>query len=112
MIYSYTLYSVKNPFLKTPKGQHGKHIEIKNLKKSWSKWGGINLGIDKIEGNWYCQACNEEQPEAIEPFLFPMTDREFIRICAKCEHVKRKNNVIAYEVLIIIVRKQSEHSFD
>lgn len=94
-----------NPFLKTPKGQHGKHIEIKNLRRSWSKYGGINIGLSKSEGVWYCQICKEEQPEEIEPYLFPMTDREFLRICSKCEHKKIKNNIITYESLVIITRK-------
>ena len=94
-----------NPFLKTPKGQHGKHIEIKNLRRSWSKWGGINLGLEKLEDKWFCQICKEEQPLAIEPYLFPMTDREFLRICSKCEYKKKKHNVITYETLVIICRK-------
>ncbi len=93
-----------NPFLKTPKGQHGRHIEIKNLKRSWSKYGGIKLGVENIEDKWYCQICRAEQPLEIEPFLFPMTDREFLRICSSCEHKKRLNDVIAYETMVIICR--------
>lgn len=96
-----------NPFLKTPKGQHGRNIKIKDLRKSWSKYGGIKLGIENIEGNWCCQVCGKEQPTQIEPFLFPMSDREFLRICANCEHIKIKNQIIAYESLIIICRKRN-----
>jgi hypothetical protein len=93
-----------NPFLKTPRGQHGKHIEIKNLRKSWSKYGGIKLGLEKIEENWFCQICRQEQPKQIEPFLFPMTDREFLRICPSCEYKKLQSGVITYEAMIIMCR--------
>lgn len=97
-----------NPFLKTPIGQHGKTIEIKHLRNSWSKYGSINIGTTKIDANWYCQICREEQPKGIEPYLFPITDREFLRICSKCEHKKVKNNIITYESLVIVCRKRHD----
>jgi len=99
---------VINPFLKTPIGQHGKHIEIKNLRKSWSKYGSIKLGIEEMSNKWFCQVCQDEQPLGIEPFLFPMSDREYLRICPLCENIKRNNEIVTYESLIIIRRKQNK----
>lgn len=98
-----------NPFLKTPKGQHGRNIEIKNLRNSWSKYGGVKLGVEKTDGKWFCQVCREDQPEAIEPFLFAISDREYLRICSNCEHKKIQNEIIGYETLIIMCRKDNPH---
>lgn len=90
---------------KTPIGQHGKHISLKNLKKSWSKWGNLKLGFQKRTPEWICQVCGDLQPEALDPFLFPMSDREFLRICAKCENKHIVYEITTHEVLIMICRK-------
>lgn len=65
-------------------------MEIKNLKFSWSKWGRVTTGLE-IEGrpkDWHCQVCGEHQPFGIEAFLFSIADKEFLRICSICQHVR------------------------
>jgi hypothetical protein len=103
---------MKNPFLKTPIGQHGRHIEIKDLKKSWSKWGDINLGVNNRTPEWNCQVCGEHQPEQIDPFLFPISNAEFLRICPKCENKKVKNNIMTFEILIMMCRNNVDNSIN
>jgi len=93
-------------FFSTPIGQHGKHILPKNLKHSWTKWSrDINLGLQVRTAEWTCQVCAAKQPEAVDPFVFPISDREYLRICDKCENKRIKYQVNTYEVLIMICRK-------
>lgn len=92
-------------FFSTPIGQHGRPIEPKNLKHSWSKYGGVNLGLQTRTPEWTCQICGEKQPEVVDPFVFPISDREFLRICAKCENKRIKHNIRTYEILIIMCRE-------
>jgi len=96
-------------FFETPIGQHGRHILPKNLKHSWTKWGkNINLGLQIRTPEWVCQICGEKQPEVVDPFIFPISDREYLRICAKCENKRIKHEIKTFEVLIMICRKTEQ----
>ena len=93
-------------FFSTPIGQHGKHIEPKNLKHSWTKWNkDINLGLQVRTPEWTCQICGDPQPEVLDPFVFPISDREYLRICPKCENKRIKFEVNTFEILIMICRQ-------
>ena len=93
-------------FFETPIGQHGKHIEPKNLKHSWTKHGNnINIGLQTRTPEWTCQICGERQLEIIDPFVFPISDREFLRICAKCEAKRIRYEIKTFEILIMICRR-------
>lgn len=91
-----------------PIGQHGKRIRLEHLKNSWSKWGGGGIGIDKRTPEWCCQICGDQQPEAVDPFIFPLNDREFLRICAKCQNKKITLNIVTYEALILIRKERKK----
>lgn len=89
---------------KTPIGQNGKRITPKNLARSWSKWGDIRLGLDKLEDKWFCQICAKEMPIEIEPFVHQLSDREFLRLCPSCYNKKLKLKVKTHETLIVLIR--------
>lgn len=91
-----------------PVGQHGKTIKLKNLRNSWSKWGGGGIGLENRTPEWNCQICGEHQPKQIDPFVFPLNDREFLRICPKCQHKKIKLNVVTYEIMVMVCREKKE----
>jgi len=93
------------PF-ETPIGQHGRHIAIKNLKNSWSKWGGIDPGLQKRTPEWVCQACGEVQPEVIDPFIFPLSNMEYLRICPDCQNKKVTFHIETFEIMIKVCRKK------
>jgi len=63
------------------------------------------LGLQVRTAEWTCQVCAAKQPEAVDPFVFPISDREYLRICDKCENKRIKYQVNTYEVLIMICRK-------
>ena len=94
-------------FFQTPIGQHGKHIKLKNLKHSFTKWDkNPNIGLTERTPEWNYQVCGALQPEAIDPFIFPMSDREFLRICPMCERTRIKYEINTFEILIEIRRKK------
>lgn len=95
----------------TPIGQHGKPISLKNLKHSFTKWDRHpNIGLLERTPEWTCQVCATLQPEAIDPFIFPISDREFLRICPQCERIRIKHSIITFEMLIFIIRKEYDFS--
>lgn len=90
----------------TPIGQHGRHILPKNLKHSWTKWNrDINLGLQVRTPEWTCQVCGTIQPTVVDPFIFPISDSEYLRICDKCENKRIKFEVHTFEILIMICRQ-------
>lgn len=75
----------------------------------WSKWGGGEFGVDRQQLNdtWYCQACGQECPKEIKPFVFE-TRSGFVRMCNRCTHVSRKvdqREGYVYINVVKIVRK-------
>lgn len=94
-----------NSFFETPIGQHGRHIEPKNLKHSWTKHGPINLGLQGRVPEWTCQVCGKIQPKVIDPFVFPISDREYLRICGICENKRIRHEIKTFEILIMVCRK-------
>jgi len=93
-------------YFETPIGQHGRHILPKNLKHSWTKWNrDTNLGLQVRTAEWTCQVCGSRQLECVDPFVFPISDREYLRICDKCENKRIKYEVHTFEILIMICRK-------
>jgi hypothetical protein len=92
-------------YFETPIGQHGRHILPENLKHSWSKWGrDISMGFYERTDDWACQVCSKIQPQCIDPFVFPISDREFLRICNSCENKRIKYNFHTFEILIMVCR--------
>lgn len=74
----------------------------------WSKYGGSNQGLVKEGGGWYCQACGKEQPKEFPAYMMCLdhdTFRNFIRLCADCEHLVKSRHITEYEKLRRIVRK-------
>lgn len=57
-------------------------------KKSgkWSKYGDSVSGLvkEKIDRIWYCQKCGEKMPESLKPWLFEMSEGEYLRLCSLC----------------------------
>lgn len=80
--------------------------DLKNIKFAWSKWGRTNTGLEKREREWCCQGCGEEQPEAIDPYLFRFGDDEYIRICPSCQNKRIIFHVEVVTTLILVCRKQ------
>jgi len=92
-------------FFDTPIGQHGKHISPKDLKHSWSKYDRENsIGLQARTPEWACQICGKMQNEMFEPWVFPISDREYLRICDKCENKRIQYDVHTFEILIMICR--------
>jgi len=61
------------------------HVSPTKLMYGWSKWGGGSKGLLQTNNDiWFCQACREEFPNAIQSFMFPVFTREFGRICQRC----------------------------
>ena len=106
VLVSPSLAPTPEDFFTTPIGQHGQHIKPKNLKHSWTKWcRDINLGLQDKVPDWTCQVCGTTQPVGVDPFIFPISDREYLRICDKCENKRIKFEIKTYEILIIMCRK-------
>ena len=65
-------------------------LTINKMKYGWSKWGGANHGLVKEElDEWYCQGCGKKQVKGLPSYMLPIThkeDRDFARVCSKCEH--------------------------
>ena len=94
-----------NLYFETPIGQHGHHILPKNLKHSWTKWSrDVNLGLQVRTPEWTCPLCSVKQTEATDPFVFPISDREYLRICDICENKRIKYEIHTFEILIMICR--------
>ena len=77
----------------------------------WTKYGGANNGLVKEGGDWYCQVCGKKQPREIPAFMFRHSIgdlRNFLRICAVCEHIYKKNKKKCTNVnkLISLCRKR------
>lgn len=81
---------------------------VNQAKYGWSKWGGANFGMvqKNLTPEWFCQACKEMQPVELTPYMFEFVEREYIRICSKCHHIRLKHNVLPldYDRLIKLVR--------
>ena len=72
----------------------------------WSKWGGANHGLVKEElDEWYCQNCSELQRKGLPSYMVETSDREFVRVCAKCKHKMIINNLRDYWGLMGLTRK-------
>jgi len=71
--------------------------KITKMMYGWSKYGGGRYGLvgEETLPEWTCQACGSQIPKLIPPFMFPIDGdyRDFLRICANCQH-----NVIMYKV--------------
>lgn len=81
--------------------------ELKNIKFSWTKWGRTNTGTEKRDPVWFCQSCNQQQPDGIDPFLFKIGDNEYIRICHSCQNNKVTLEITTLTALIIVCRPKS-----
>ena len=62
----------------------------KNLKGSWTKWGGARGGAvdcnqyDEVHGAFYCQTCGKENPPEITGYKVQLYDKEYIKVCGVC----------------------------
>lgn len=81
--------------------------EWNRLKYGWSKYGSSNFGLVKqnITEDWTCQACGERQEINLPSFMFEFLEREFIRICSKCQNNKITNSITTLDSLIKLCRK-------
>jgi hypothetical protein len=81
---------------------------LNKQKYGWSKWGGPNFGLvqKNLTPEWFCQACKQMQPEELTPYMFEFVEREYIRICSKCHHVRITNDIqpLQFDILIDLVR--------
>lgn len=81
---------------------------LNKAKYGWTKWGGPNYGLvqKNLTEFWYCQACKEEQTMDLPPYMFEFPEREYIRICSKCHHLRLENNIkpCQYRQLLNLVR--------
>lgn len=63
---------------------------LTKMMYGWSKYGGGRHGLigEETMPEWTCQACGSQIPKIIPPFMFPVDNsyREFLRICANCQH--------------------------
>lgn len=80
--------------------------EYNRLKYGWSKYGDPNFGLVQrnLTEEWACQSCSEAQDNHLPSFMFEFMEREFIRICSKCQNLKIKNNVSTFDKLIELCR--------
>jgi hypothetical protein len=82
---------------------------LNKAKYGWSKWGGPNQGLvqKNLTPEWFCQACQDKQPDELTPYMFEFVEREYIRICSKCHHIRIQYEIqpLQFNVLIEIVRK-------
>ena len=73
---------------------------------SRSKWGGGGFGLMKEHlDEWYCQICGEKQLDLYPSYMVPYdeTQRDFARICTKCEaKANQRHAVIFWQVLSIV----------
>ena len=83
-------------------------MKVSNIKKSWSKYGNHDGKLLKIRTKWFCQACHECMPEAIDPFLMLFMANgitsEYLRVCPTCHSISKKKNLDYFD-LIKQVRK-------
>lgn len=65
-------------------------ISYKGITGQWTKWGGRRYGLvadrhdSEVPNIWYCQSCNDPQPNDLSPFKFEYPEGEYIRVCAIC----------------------------
>ena len=79
----------------------------------WTKYGGPSLGMrkEKIVGRWCCQACGEEVPAELKPFLFKIYKNEFLRLCNNCMSLATQQqgiSIIRFEKVLEIVRTKRD----
>lgn len=84
-------------------------ISIKKIKQSWTRYGGADKGLLSRTPEWVCQACGEQQPQGIDPYLFPIALREVVRICPLCQSIVSRDGIENFSELINLVRRPSEH---
>ena len=73
-----------------------KVVSVTKMMYGWTKYGGSNHGLVKKGGEWYCQSCGKEQPDEFPAYMMCVDGgnyRSFIRLCAHCENVVKKNNI-------------------
>ena len=86
-------------------------VTLSKAKYGWSKYGGARHGLVKQGGQWYCQACGEEQPDNLPAYMMCIDNggfREFIRLCSVCEHTVKKLDIKIFQELKRILKKESE----
>lgn len=81
---------------------------LNKAKYGWTKWGGPNMGLvqKNLTETWFCQACKEEQPDDLTPYMFEFVEREYIRICSKCHHIRLTHDIqpLQFSILLEFVR--------
>lgn len=87
----------------------------KNLNRAkfgWTKWGGANQGLvqKNLTQEWNCQSCGEKQTDELPPYMFEFAEREYIRICSKCHHIRLKLSIAPLEFDVLVVKVRIFHS--
>lgn len=76
---------------------------INRLKFGWTKFGGARDQLHKETADeWTCQTCASHHPAEVPCFMMEMFEDEFIKICSKCQMVRKKDNIA--DVIILIQR--------
>lgn len=60
--------------------------EYRGTTGYWSKWGGSRMSAWREDptDEWFCQSCGIKHPNIIPPFIYEISEREHIRVCAIC----------------------------
>lgn len=67
-----------------------KFRSYKQLKGSWTKYGGARGGAIDVNqygercGKFYCQSCGKENPPEINGYKVEFEKKEYIKVCAVC----------------------------
>lgn len=79
---------------------------LNKAKYGWSKWGGANYGLvqKNLTNEWSCQACGQTQPDELTPYMFEFVEREYVRICSKCHHIRIKFDILPLQFTVLIER--------
>lgn len=77
---------------------------LNKQKYGWSKWGGANFGLvqKNLTEEWSCQACGEKQTNELPPYMFEFVEREYVRICSKCHHIRITLEILPLQFAILV----------
>ncbi len=82
-------------------------IVTTKARYTYSKYGGVGKGLvqENRAPDWSCQACGQMQAEDLPSYMCRMVEREFARICSKCQAFKKSQSLKNVFEIIRAVRK-------
>lgn len=80
---------------------------------AWTKYGGASLGMikERLGEEWCCQACGDDIPSELKPFLLEFHQNDFIRVCNKCISIAMRqegSSFVRFTSLIRVVRSKRD----